>query len=253
MTERLCRVQWRLNPLKLVIIKQEPLEPRMLVDSMDQSLPPVAAWKKYLGDRDSRQLLAWMTQESDSSSLVPFFLWLAIEASDWDLATTLLDRCNHVLPYCESPAGGPLAAAISDFGDAPHVVEWLINHGSRIDTRGMNDWTPLHMACQYGFLGVAEVLVAHGANLNDQTRIDGGYTPLMEACAGGHKEVVEFLLLHGADPEIRNSYEGGTARRVAAKHAYSEIVTLLDEWASPVAMEKRTRTKWKGKRKKDAK
>jgi hypothetical protein len=73
-------------------------------------------------------------------------------------------------------------------------------------------------------------LVKNGANVNIQTSTDGGWTPLMEACSSGNGAIVEFLLEHGANASLWNSYEGGTARDIAAKRGQVEIVALIDCW-----------------------
>ncbi len=36
-------------------------------------------------------------------------------------------------------------------------------------------WTPLHEACNYGFIDIVRILLKHGAKYNDQ---DGPITPL---------------------------------------------------------------------------
>ena len=57
--------------------------------------------------------------------------------------------------------------------------------------------TALHLACQKGYRGVAELLLDQGAVVGQATK--DGYTALMSACLGGHRDVAELLLDRGAD------------------------------------------------------
>jgi len=193
--------------------------------------PALAAWKRYLKDRNGSRLLYAVSQESDQEELLQWILWGAIGAGDWDLANKVADHQgaltdDHGLPL--------LYSAVENFGDVPRVIEcieWFLDHGAKIDARGLNDWTALHLACRRGYLHAVEALVKNGADVNARTACDGGWTPLMEACASGQKEVVEFLLAHGAKPEIRNTYGEGTACEIAAKKHHSEIVAVFHAWS----------------------
>jgi ankyrin repeat protein len=69
-------------------------------------------------------------------------------------------------------------------GANPNIVE-------RTDGR-----TPLHYAALQGQKTIAEILLAHGANMD--TRDWYGRTPLSLAKEGGHTDIVELLRKHGA-------------------------------------------------------
>ncbi len=201
-----------------------------IMSPQSNSHPLLLAWEQYLKDGDRRRLFQ-IASEWDKEGAFQGLLWLAIGAGDWELAKTLEERGVGPSPAGDY-SGDLLAYALQDFGDSPHAIEWLLNHGARIDERGINDWTPLHNACRRGYLGTVRVLVKNGAAVNDQTSVDGGWTPLMEACASGNQEIVEFLLSHGADPQVVNLYEGGTARDIAAKRGHREVAAILDAWPS---------------------
>eukprot|EP00957_Ditylum_brightwellii_P060097 4563924-Ditylum_brightwellii.AAC.1 len=57
--------------------------------------------------------------------------------------------------------------------------------------------TPLHIAAREGHKKVVEVLLSHGADVNNAT--NSGWKPIHFAAREGHKEVVKVLLSHGAD------------------------------------------------------
>ena len=72
------------------------------------------------------------------------------------------------------------------------------------------------MASFFGHLGIAQLLVERGANVN-AARADNGNTALMLASEKGHLETVRFLLSRGASKTARN-FEGKTAYALSAAH-----------------------------------
>lgn len=71
------------------------------------------------------------------------------------------------------------------------------------------DATPLHVAAEYGHLAVAEVLIAHGADVNARAGVDAdglnGQTPLFHTVnsnANRSAPVMKLLLAHGARTDV---------------------------------------------------
>jgi len=56
---------------------------------------------------------------------------------------------------------------------------------------GCNGVSPLHIACEKGYINVAKVLIKKGVNLN--LTCDYGYTPMKLATRYGHGELVDIL------------------------------------------------------------
>jgi len=79
---------------------------------------------------------------------------------------------------------------------------------------------PLHKVAIWGEVDAAEVLVAHGADVNAPGEDDD--RPLHRAHG---REMVIFLLSHGADPDLTNMY-GGKALR-AKWRVDADIQALL--------------------------
>jgi ankyrin repeat protein len=73
------------------------------------------------------------------------------------------------------------------------IVARLLDHGVATDTRGINDWTALHVAAARGDLAMVRMLLAAGADPGVRTRIDDLTTPAEEATAAGHDEVAGVL------------------------------------------------------------
>jgi ankyrin repeat protein len=93
--------------------------------------------------------------------------------------------------------------------------------------------TPLHQAAYAGHKEVAELLLAHGADVNAEN--DSVQTPLHIAVGGAgawigsvqdHKKVAELLLAHGADVNAKDG-QGMTPLLWAANYNQREMAELL--------------------------
>ena len=60
-----------------------------------------------------------------------------------------------------------------------------------------NGWTPLQVVAYNGSLELAQLLVNHGARINDACR--DGWTPLITACREGRLDIAKYLIESGAD------------------------------------------------------
>ena len=76
----------------------------------------------------------------------------------------------------------------------PQMRELLAKHASP-NTRDHAGWTPLHEACNYGYIEIVELLVGAGADINDRGGKEcKGITPLHDAAQWGNLAIVKFLV-----------------------------------------------------------
>jgi ankyrin repeat protein len=96
----------------------------------------------------------------------------------------------------------PLIAAISCLRPQPgapgrvdvvEIVHLLLDFHADPNVRGINDWTPLHMAVMQDGLELARVLLARGADPTLRTRIDDGETARELAAARGARDLQALL------------------------------------------------------------
>jgi hypothetical protein len=96
----------------------------------------------------------------------------------------------------------PLIAALSCARDAPgsnrrtdvdDVLRLLLSSGADPNQRGINDYTPLHMAVAEGNAMAVWILLDEGADPDLRTRIDDCETPLEMARAAGMTDVAAML------------------------------------------------------------
>lgn len=89
---------------------------------------------------------------------------------------------------CATPAPG---ARVRD--DVPELIDLLLTRGAEITQRGINDYTPLHLAAAQGDLAMVDALLARGADPNHITHIDDFETPLEIAERAGHTAIADRL------------------------------------------------------------
>lgn len=88
----------------------------------------------------------------------------------------------------------PLLAAVEcTRGDRLEVLGRLIAAGAPLNAKGVNDWTPAHMAAARDDVEALALLADSGADLSIRTGIDDYATPLEEARHLGKARAVAFL------------------------------------------------------------
>ena len=109
----------------------------------------------------------------------------------------------------------PLHMALKD----RTLLELMLEHGGRIDSRSADGSTLLHGAALSGQNDLAQYLLARGALVNVQDR--NGNTPLHLAAKKGHRAVCELLIAHKADTGLQN-------RKGLLPRDYAEAVGIED-------------------------
>jgi ankyrin repeat protein len=77
--------------------------------------------------------------------------------------------------------------------DVPEILKLLLSFGADINQRGINDYTPLHMAVAQRNLPVITLLLESGANPHLRTRIDNFETPREIAEKEGLQQIAALL------------------------------------------------------------
>jgi len=129
---------------------------------------------------------------------------LELASGDWPLVTAInlspLGFVRRLLdlgadPNYEALDGFPslFVALDADRPDRLQVMTLLLQHGARTDTRGLNDWTPLHYAVARRSLAAVNLLLDRGADPHARTRIDDCSTALEDAVSAGFTKAVEVI------------------------------------------------------------
>ena len=77
--------------------------------------------------------------------------------------------------------------------DRYELLKALLDAGAPPDLKGINDWTPTHLAAARDDVRALQILVEHGADLSIRTEIDDRATPLEEARNLGKANAVRYL------------------------------------------------------------
>ena len=93
-------------------------------------------------------------------------------------------------------------------------------------------WTPLHLAANFGHLGVSSILIEHGANV---AAIDTDQqTPLHLAAKSGHSAIIRILIKHGANTNA-NDCNQQTPLHLAADSGNTAVISTLVEHGADTA------------------
>ncbi|CAH1249820.1 ANKRD1 [Branchiostoma lanceolatum] len=149
-------------------------------------------------------------------------LWNAAGEGDTDRVKQLL--AQGVNPNAAGGWYGP--TALHNAADKGHVgvAELLLKAGAQVDSRDLIEATPLHWAAEEGHVGVAELLLKAGAQVDSWDRVEA--TPLHKAADKGHVGVAELLLKAGAQVDSRDLNEV-TPLHKAASEGHVGVAELL--------------------------
>ena len=120
--------------------------------------------------------------------------------------------------------GTPLHASV--YGGHIEVAQLLLAHGADINSRSALDLTPLHITSEMGYLKIVKWLLNNGANVNSQDV--RGHVPLHFSVSAGHLDVCRMLLKHGAGVNTRGN-TGSTPFLEAWKSGHTDMICLLLE------------------------
>jgi ankyrin repeat protein len=107
------------------------------------------------------------------------------------------------------------------------TVQWLIKkYPNLIVKKNRSYWSPLHMACYFGYDDIVILLINAGASINEQITASGK-TALMIACEKGFENICRILLLdRSLDITLRDKVIGN-ALDWAKEFGHLDICELL--------------------------
>ncbi|GAB4325488.1 MAG: hypothetical protein Kow00127_18220 [Bacteroidales bacterium] len=163
--------------------------------------------------------------EGDYSSFVPgsstgMELFEAIKENDSVQAERLIRSLSDINEKIMGYTSLHWAAFFGKLG----IVEMLLDAGANVDEKSYFGVTPLWIAAYKGYVYIADTLIQNGAEIN--TTSPSGQTPLMLAAAFNDTLMTDMLLYYGADPDLRDE-SGNSALNYAATFDYNQILSLL--------------------------
>jgi len=111
-------------------------------------------------------------------------------------------------------------------GAMDRVREIIRARGRLIDEHAGDGFTPLSLACYFGYPEIATYLVEQGASINLAANNPMKVAPIHAAVAVSQMPIVRMLVENGADVNARQQH-GWTPLHAAAQNGDEEIVRLL--------------------------
>lgn len=160
-------------------------------------------------------------------------LILAVRLGDADVGKVLIDAGADVnIKESGDVTLLHLAGLCPAHDRAKAVTELLIAYDLDVNAKcttaknvEIQGFTPLHVAASKGHVGMAEVLIKGGADVNAQVSRNH-YTPLHTAVRDGHKEMAELLIEKGAEVNAKTKY-GETLLYLAISKGNEELADLF--------------------------
>lgn len=108
------------------------------------------------------------------------------------------------------------------------IVDALIKAGAMVNYEAKGRETALHIAAYYGYLEVAKLLLASGANPNVPLE-QNALTPLHHAIWKGHIDIVKLLVESGADIKLMTG-DGRNAITMARRLGDPHFISWLEKY-----------------------
>jgi uncharacterized protein len=121
-------------------------------------------------------------------------------------------------------------------GEVERAERLIANDPSAVNTYSPDGWTPLHLAAFFGHTKIAEMLLAHDANVAARSHNTNGNTPLHSALAGNHKIVAGLLIGQGADVNAADA-EGWRPLHMAAHNNNVDAMKALISQGADVTVQ----------------
>ena len=112
--------------------------------------------------------------------------------------------------------------------DQADLVNFLLDHGAKIDGQGPLQDTPLNRAAEVGQVAMVKLLLKRKANPDIPNR--NGFTPLISAQILEKIDIIKILLAHHANVNIRDvtpDHKTVLGYALTLKPTHPEIIELL--------------------------
>ena len=106
-------------------------------------------------------------------------------------------------------------------------MKLLLEHGADPNAKNIEGNKPLMIATQKDHYETAELLIEHGANIDDHENLFGN-VPLHFAVSLGHMRILKLLIENGASIDFK-ALDGATALTYAVSYKQKEMAEFLIE------------------------
>jgi ankyrin repeat protein len=201
------------------------VEPHVLDDFLDMDKPHFSAWVQMHHLHETFSVVRSGRPIEFLPSAAP--LYLAANKGLHRLMEHLVVKHPQLVNAWGGEYGTPLHVSVV-MGHIK-IAQLLFAHGADINSCCADGCTPLHLASKVGNLELGRWLLSHGADVNPQEA--DGSTPLHLAAIHGHFYISRILLEHGADVNALDDY-GNTPFLSASENGNTDITQLLLDYSA---------------------
>ncbi|KAI9787145.1 MAG: Glycerophosphocholine phosphodiesterase [Geoglossum umbratile] len=161
-----------------------------------------------------------------------------LEAENWR------GESVHKVDLRKTVSKSSAVLALATKANSVAIVKLLVAAGVDINYQDESGETALHVAARFGHIDCAKILLEGSDYQKAETELTEktfAWTPLFIACVDGHLGVVEVLIDAGADLE-RPDLSGWTAKEHAALRGHIDITKKLDFMAPEASDSSETST-----------
>lgn len=167
-------------------------------------LPDPARFSNALEMGDLRQAKAWLDAGLDPN-FEGHLIGTGLMIGAWEGNLALMELFYlRGADVNRTNRFGETALMHAAWKNRTEAMRWLLDHGARPNS-GERQWSALHYAAFAGHAGLADTLIAAGADIN--ARSTNGSTVVMMAAREGHAELAKRLLDAGANPVLKNDFD----------------------------------------------
>ena len=149
-------------------------------------------------------------------------LYFAASSGFYDQVKCLINKDSQQVHQLGGIRGTPLHASV--YKGHIEVAQLLFAHGADLNSRSKDNFTPLHLASWMGHLTIVKWLLSHGADVNSQDKRNS--IPLHQAAMSGDLDICQLLLEHNAEVNSCDNH-GSTPLLLASEFGHTDTVRLL--------------------------
>ncbi|XP_022764147.1 ADP-ribosylation factor GTPase-activating protein AGD3-like isoform X1 [Durio zibethinus] len=222
-------------------------KPQLLLTGKPCHSDSISAKEKFIHAKYAEKLFVRKPKDKQHSHSVAQQIWEGVRANDKKAVYHCIVNCEaDVNAVYEQSFGSSSTLAkmmllqehanadnnssyiTGDSSDRSSASSFNLVGTSDVQTmENLDGCTLLHLACETGDIGMLELLLQYGANINAMD--SRGQTPLHRCILKGKAALAKLLLTRGADPQALNR-EGKTPLELAVESHFddSEVLALFD-------------------------
>ncbi|KAK8655319.1 hypothetical protein V6N13_107901 [Hibiscus sabdariffa] len=223
-------------------------KPQLLLTGKPCHSDSISVKEKFIHAKYAEKLFVCKPKDEQRPQSVAQQIWEAVRANDKKAVYRYIVNCEADLnAVYEQSSGSSLTLAkvmllqertnvgnnssyiTGDSSDRSSASSFnLVSTSEGQTTNDLDGCTLLHLACETGDIGMIELLLQYGANINVMD--SRGQTPLHRCILKGKAALAKLLLTRGADPQAV-SREGKTPLELAVESDFydGEVLALLSD------------------------